>query len=171
MVVDKPLGLDGRAVLLGHVAEVHAQAMLRIVLEQRVVPRRAMTILVDRVRCDAAGVAPDRRAARRVRDEEAVADDLREQARVLRLGATGAGTGELEQRLLELACLDVGGTCQLWLLGDVGDAVVEDLLLGHLVLDGHHRERVTRTCLDAHAAAHAIERADGERVLETGLLG
>lgn len=130
-----------------------------------------MSIAVDRVWCDAARIAPDRGAAGCVRDIETIAEELGEQARVLRFCATSAGTGELEQRLLELAGFDVGRTGKLGLLGDVGDAVVEDLLLRKLVLDGHHRERITRAGGYADAAAHAIERTDGQRVLEAGFLG
>lgn len=73
--------------------------------------------------------------------------------------------------MLELAGFDVGRTGKLGLLGNVGNAVVEDLLLRKLVLDGHHRERITRTGGYADAAAHAIERTDSQRVLETSFLG
>lgn len=88
-----------------------------------------MSIAVDRVWRDATRITPDRGAAGCVRDIETIAEELGEQARVLRLCATSAGTGELEQRLLELAGFDVGRTGKLGLLGNVGNAVVEDLLL------------------------------------------
>ena len=71
----------------------------------------------------------------------AVAEELGDQTRVAGLGAAGAGAGELKQRLLELAALDRVGSDGLGLLGDLGDAVVEDVLLGQLALGRDHGER------------------------------
>ena len=50
--------------------------------------------------------AVDRRAAGRVRDEHAVAEELGQQLEVGRLAAARAGAGELEQRLEQLRALD-----------------------------------------------------------------
>ena len=143
----------------------HAQTVLGVILEQRVVPCRAVTVFVDGIGRCGCRVAPNRRAAGGVGDVHAVAEQLRNQTRIRRLGTAGARAGELEQRLVELAVLD-RRTCELGLGGNLLDAVVEDGLLVELTLGGNHRERALGALADAHAAAHAVERRDGHRVLE-----
>ena len=90
--------------LVDRQAEAHAE--LGTVLEQRVRPGRALAL--GRLRVGRAGqvAAVDRRAARGVADQHAIAEQLRDELDVGRLAATGAGPGELEQRQQELRALD-----------------------------------------------------------------
>ena len=85
-------------------AEAHAE--LGTVLEQRVRPRRALALGRLRVRRAGQVAAVDRRAARGVADQHAVAEQLRDELDVGRFAAAGAGPGELEQRQQELRALD-----------------------------------------------------------------
>ena len=68
-------GSGDQLVLDGLVTDGHAQTVLGIVLEQGVVPRRAVTVLVLAVRSSGSGVAPNGGAAGGVGDEHAVAGD------------------------------------------------------------------------------------------------
>ena len=86
--------------------EAQAEPELGVVLEQRVAPRRAATLVVDGPRRRRQVAAVDRRAAGGVGDHHAVAEQLGGQLDVRRLAAAGAGTGELEQRLQGLRALD-----------------------------------------------------------------
>ena len=158
-------GVGGEHAVDGLIAQLHAHAVLGVVLEQAVGPCGAVTLLVDRVRAGGSRTAPDRRAAGGVGDVHMVAIELGDQAGVSRLGAAGAGAGELEQGLLELAVAQ-RGALDLGLVGDLAHAILEHVLLSHLVLDADHGQRVGRAGLDAHAAAHAVQRADGQRVLQ-----
>ena len=65
-----------------------------------------MALCVAGVRRGHSGVTPDGGAAGGVGDVHAVAKELGHEARIARLGATGAGARELEQRLIELRALD-----------------------------------------------------------------
>ncbi len=78
------------------------QPELGVVLEQRVRPRRAVAVCVDRPRRRRLVSAVDRRAAGCVGDRQPVAEQLREELQVRRLAAPGAGARELEQRIEEL---------------------------------------------------------------------
>ena len=177
---DKILGLSRRLVVSCHgfqladqavthrlVTQQHAQTVLGIVLEQGVRPRRPATLCVHRIRRRSGRTAPDGRATRGVRDVHAIAEQLGDQLGVRRFGAAGAGAGELQQRLLELAALD-RGILERRLLGHVVNAVVEHVLLRQLAFRGHHRQRVGGAHVHAHAAAHAVERGHGQRVLQAG---
>jgi hypothetical protein len=121
-------------------------------------------------------VAPDGGAAGGVGDEHAVAEELGDEASIAGLGAAGAGAGELEQRLVELGCLDVVIAGELALLGDLVDGVIPDLCLIGLGLLGNHGEGAALLDValgaDVHAvvAAHAVERGDGHRELVAGAL-
>ena len=88
-------------------AEAHAEAEFRVVLEQRVRPRRPAPVAVRRERRGRQVAAVNRRAARGVRHEGAVAEELREQLDVRRFAAPGARPRVLEQRLEELRRLVV----------------------------------------------------------------
>ena len=57
------LGSGDQLVLNGLIANGHAQTVLGIVLEQGVVPRRAVTVLVLAVRSGGGGVTPNGGAA------------------------------------------------------------------------------------------------------------
>ena len=93
-----------RLVGLGVEREAHPEPELGVVLEQRVVPRRAAPGGVDRPRRRRQVGAVDRRAAGRVGDDHPVAEELADEPDVGRLAAAGAGARELEQRLEHLAC-------------------------------------------------------------------
>ena len=167
---DDVLGSGNQLALNGLIANGHAQTVLGIVLEQGVVPRRAVTVLVLAVRSGGSGVAPNGGAAGGVGNEHAVASDLGHQTCIGGLGAAGAGTRELQVGLLKLAALDVGRD-ELLLLGDVLDHVVPNGLLVHLLLGGNHLEGALGANLDAVGATHAVERRHGHGELHALGLG
>ena len=165
VTLEQGLGLSDELVLDGSVTHGEAEAVLSVVLEQGVVPGRTVALGVDRIGRGGSRVAPDGGAAGGVGDEHAVAADLGDQASVGRLGAAGAGAGELEQRLGELAALDVGSN-ELLLLGDLVDGVIPDGSLVELVLLRNHGEGVLRAGRHAVVAAHAVERGHGDGELQ-----
>ena len=85
--------------------EAHAKAELRVVLEERVGEGRPVSPAVGGVGDAGGGRAPGLSASRSVGQIHAVAEELRHQLHIGRLAASGAGAGELQQRLLELAPL------------------------------------------------------------------
>ncbi len=88
---------------------VHAQAVLSVVLEQGVAPCGAASSLLV-VYGLRGGTAPDGGAAGGVGDVHLLAEQLGDQAGVRSLGAACAGAGELKQRLVELRTLTEIGT-------------------------------------------------------------
>ena len=104
---DERLGLLNQAVTDGLLAEVHAEAVLRVVLEQGVctMPGRGLRRSCS-IRGGSARAAPDGRAAGGVGDIHLVAEELSDETCIAGLGAACAGAGELKQRLAELAALD-----------------------------------------------------------------
>ncbi|CAN3996972.1 cytidine deaminase, partial [Dysosmobacter welbionis] len=121
----------------GLLAQIHAQAVLSVILEQGVGPSGTMAFLVGAIGRGGSRTAPDGGAAGGVGDVHPVTEQLGNQAGIAGLGAAGAGAGELQHGLTELAALD-GVVLHVLLLGHLGDAVVEDLLLGGLLLLVHH---------------------------------
>ena len=140
----------------GLLADVQAQTMLCVILEQGVAPCRTMAaVLVDGVRRDGSGAAPDGGAAGSVGDVHLLAEQLSDQTSVRSLGTACAGAGELQQRLVELRT-DDGIVSKLGrLLGDVGNAVVEHCLLICLAVLRDHGDGLGGADGDALAAAHA----------------
>ena len=116
---------------------------------------------VDGVGRGGRGTAPDGGAAGGVGDEHMVAEELGDDAGVAGLGAAGAGAGELQVGLGELAELHVVALEELGLVGDLLHHVVEDFLLGELALHGNHLDGVHAAFADADAAAHAVQRRHG----------
>ena len=159
---DQSLGLLNQAVADGLLAEVHAEAMLRVVLEQGVAPCGTLAFCICAVRVGSARVAPDGGAAGGVGDIHLVAEQLCDQTRVACLGTACAGAGELKQRLAELAALDVS-SLEFLLLGNLVHAVIEDVLLIQLRLLRNHLDSLNLfgAGADTDAAAHAVERRDG----------
>jgi len=98
--------LKGELLVLVH-GEAHAQAELRVVLEEAVGPGGAAAILVGSVGRGGQVAAVDAGAARGIGDEGAVAEELGEQLDIGRLAAAGAGTAVFEQGLQELGALHV----------------------------------------------------------------
>ena len=162
----RPLHSDQLAGLVGQIlADLvltgeHTQAVLGVILEQGVAPGGTVAGLVGAVGRRSRGTAPDGGAAGGVGDIHMVAEQLGDETGVAGLGAAGAGAGELQHGLLELAALD-GVVLHILLLGHLGHAVVEHVLLGQLALLGDHGQGVHRAGADADAAAHAVQRADG----------
>ena len=166
------VGLVHQAVADGFLAQVHTEAMLGVVFKQGVGPGGAVAFLVGAVGRSSGGTAPDGGAAGGVGDIHPIAEELGHEAGIAGLGAAGAGAGELQQRGAELAALD-GVILQLGLLGNLGHAVVEDILLGELLLLADHGQSLDRADAHADAAAHAVQRRDGhgEGVLALALAG
>ena len=87
--------------------EAHAESELSVVFEQRIAPGRSASFAIDRVRRRRQIAAVDARTTGRVRDDRAIAKELRHQLDVRRLAAAGARAGEFKQRLEQLNVLDV----------------------------------------------------------------
>ena len=139
-----------------------AEAELGVVLEERVRPRRAAPVGVDRVGRRRQVAAVDRRAAGGIGDERAVAEELGEQLDVRRLAAAGAGPGVLEERLEELRALDVEldlGPVDLRQAEEEG--VVLALRVAQRALRLHVDRLVLRVRLVLGRADHDAQRAAG----------
>ncbi|MPM12584.1 hypothetical protein SDC9_58937 [bioreactor metagenome] len=162
------LGLFLQAVADGVLTQIHAKAKLRVVLEQGVCPRGAAALLVHAVRRGGGGTAPDGRAAGGVGNIHPVAVQLGDKTGIAGFGAAGAGAGEFQQRLAELAALD-GVVLHVLFNGHLGDAVIKDLLLRGLLLLRNHAQRTGGALLHANAAAHAVQRGDGNGKLVNAL--
>ena len=147
--------------------EVHAETELAEVLEQGVLPGRAVARGVGAVRAGREGSAVDGGATGGVRDHHVVAEQLGDGLDVRGLTAARASAGELEERLGELGVLHVGELVHILLVADLLVQVVEVGLLG-LVLDVRdHGEGLVLGEADVHAVAAtgAVVHGDGEGVL------
>ena len=155
-----------RSGLAGIDGQVHAVAELGAVLKEGVFPGGASALLVHRVGGGGSTAAPDGGAAGGVGDVHPVAEELGDQLDIGSLAAAGAGAGELEERLLELAALHGLLGEGEGLFGDVLQAVVKDLLLVQLALQGLHGESLGlgRAGLDAGAAAGAVQHGNGHGI-------
>ncbi len=104
----------------------------------------------------------DRGTARGVGNHHLVAEQLRDSLDIGGLAAAGAGARELEQRLCELEVLDRLGLVDDLLVADMLGDVVPVLLLGHLLLQRAHYQRLLlgRADVDAVRAARTVERRD-----------
>ena len=93
-----------------------------------------------------------------------VAEELGDETGIAGLGAAGAGTGELEVGLLELAALD--GVVLHVGLGSGLHQVIPNLGLLGFALLRHHLDGLIlgKAHLYADAAAHAVQGADADSV-------
>src|SRR5712691_11771590 len=87
--------------------EAHAEAEFRIVFEQRIGPRRPAALGVHGIGRGWQITAVDRRTARGVGDQQAIAEELRKELDVWSLTATSARSGELHEWLKQLHVLDL----------------------------------------------------------------
>ena len=99
--------LAGELLLLVN-GDAEAEAEFGVVLEERVVPGRAASVLVLGVGRGGQVAAVDGGAAGGVAGDDAVAEELGEQLEVGRLAAAGAGAAELEERLHDLLLAELG---------------------------------------------------------------
>ena len=141
---------------------MHTQAEFGVVLEERVRPCRALALVVGAVRGRRCRTRIDRGAARGVGNHHLVAEQLRDSLDIGSLAAAGAGTRELEQGLCELEVLHRLGLVDDLLVADVPGDVLPILLLGHLLLQRAHHQRLLLGRADVHAvrAARTVERRD-----------
>ena len=142
-------GLGGQPVADGVLAQIHAQAVLGVVLKQGVGPGGTLALGGGGVGGGGSRAAPDGGTAGGVGDIHPVAEQLGDETGVSGLGTAGAGAGELQQRLLELAALH-GHVGHVGLGGDIGHHVVEHVLLGGLLLLGHHGQGALAGQILAH---------------------
>ena len=80
----------------GLLAQIHAQAVLSVILEQGVGPSGTVAVLIGAVGRGCGRTAPDGGAAGGVGDVHPVTEQLGNQAGIAGLGAAGAGAGELQ---------------------------------------------------------------------------
>ena len=160
-----------RVVLVG--GEAQAEAELGVVLEQRVRPGGAAPFGVLGPRRGREVAAVDRGAAGRVGDDQAVAEQLRDQLDVGRLAAAGAGARELEQGLQELGAAHGREVDPRPVVDGQGleeaDGGALRLEVGRLVakvdrLDAGLLLALRRADLDAEPAAGAVLDVDLQRV-------
>ena len=90
----------------GVVAGEHAETEFRVVLKERVRPRRTVAVLVRRVRHRRRAGAVNAGTAGGVRDQHAIPEELRDEFNVRCFAATRAGTGKFKIRRLELTAFD-----------------------------------------------------------------
>ena len=83
-------------------AHVHTQTEFGIVLEERVGPRRALSLRIGAVGSRRRRTRVDRRTARSIGHHHPFSEQLRNQFDIRSFTTTGTSTGELEQRLSEL---------------------------------------------------------------------
>ena len=157
---------------LGVERQAHPEPELRVVLEQRVAPRRSAAGRVDRPWRRRQVGAVDRRATRRVGHDHPIAEELADQPDVWRLAAAAARSRELEERLEDLAALDRIDRDQAAVEGrDRLEEVPADSLDVAMVRDRRHVDRLVarvglalgRADVDADAAAGAVVRGDLDR--------
>ncbi len=155
----------------------HAHAELGVVFEQRVRPGRTASFGIHAVRRGRQVAAVDGRAAGRVGDQRAVAEQPGHQRDVRSFAATGAGAGELEQRLQQLLVLHLAVRELLAReLGNLQEVVpVLVVLLAQRRLRLHVDGAVLGLALalgradrDAQPATGAIFRRHLQRVLQLG---
>ena len=103
--VRQPLDQRARRRLMRVHAQPQPEAEFRVVFEQRIRPCRPAAVAIGRVRRGRQIAAVNRRAAGGVGDQQAIAEQLREQLDVRRFAAARAGARVLEQRLEELRAL------------------------------------------------------------------
>ena len=84
----------------------HPEPELGVIFKKRIAPCGATPFAVDGVRRGRQIAAVDARTARRVGDDRAVAEELRDQLDVRRFAAARARARKLEQRLEQLHVLD-----------------------------------------------------------------
>ena len=115
----------------------HTETELSVVLKERVGPSRTeAAAVVLAIRCGRSRAAIDGGAARGVGHHHLLTEELGDALEVRGLAAAGAGTAELEQRLCELAVLDVGFLVDEVVL--VGDLLLGILPVGGLMASHHH---------------------------------
>ena len=144
---------------------LHTETVLAEVLEEGVRPCRTVSLVVGGIRSGRHGAGVDRRTSGSVCHDFAVAEELADEFQIRSLTATGASAGELKERRSELRVLDVVEFNEVLLGSDVLYAVVPVGSLSELSLERYHLERlaclrVTRTYIDAVAAAEAVHNAD-----------
>ena len=150
-------------------ADVHTQTELGVVLEERVGPCGTLAGGVGAVGRRGSRTRVDRGAARGVGNHHLVAEQLRNGLDIGGLAAACASARELEQRLCELKVLDRLGLVDDLLVTDIFGDVIPILLLGHLLLQRAHHERLILggADVDAVRATRTVHRRnlDAELVL------
>ena len=144
------------------VCKVHTEAEFRIVFKQGVCPCRTATFVVLGVGASRCAAAVNGGATGCVCDEHSVAEQLRHEFDVRSLAAACACAGELEERLLELAVLDVDGFELCSGLFELCSVIPVCFVGCDSVVERNHGERFFFGRADSHAvgATRAVERAD-----------
>mmetsp|Transcript_91488 Transcript_91488/g.267684 ORF Transcript_91488/g.267684 Transcript_91488/m.267684 type:complete len:654 (-) Transcript_91488:2723-4684(-) len=136
----------------------HAEAKLRVILKQRVLPRRPLPVRVpDSVWRAAVWIAPDGGTPCSIGDHHSVPEHLSHQLHIRSLSTARARSRELEQRLLHLRALHRVNLHEVFPHRQRAEEVPVLLVLQiHRLRLGHHSEGIVRTGLHAHLAASAI---------------
>ena len=135
-------------------AQVHAQAVFGVVFKEGVSPGRALSQFVFAVGHGGCAGAPDGGAAGGVGNHHAITEELGDEFGVGGFTAAGAGAGEFEEGLFELAAFDGFFVHGVGFFGD-GEADVPEFDLAFLGFDGFHDEGFFFGGADVSAVAAA----------------
>mmetsp|Transcript_49344 Transcript_49344/g.88748 ORF Transcript_49344/g.88748 Transcript_49344/m.88748 type:complete len:285 (-) Transcript_49344:2159-3013(-) len=165
LVVQGLLNLHGQIVPALLEGLAHAETELRVVLEKRIRPRRALALRVDCVGEGRIRTSPNGGATRGIGNDEPFTEELRHQLDMGGLSTTLTGTAELEVRLLELRALH-GGLVNLVTTVRQSHRKVP---IGLLLLDDFgcrlQSQSIGWANADAKLTAGAIPRRDLDAVL------
>ncbi len=155
------------------VGDKHAEAKLCEVLEERVAPRRTVTLLVDSIRSRRHRARVDRRATGSVGHHLVIAVELGDKLHVRSFAAARACARELEVRHSELRVLHIGlHIHQILLRAYLVHAVIPLLLHVHLGFQRLHHESLltllARTYVGTVAATQTVEHIDSLNEAHTG---
>ena len=142
----------------------HTKTELSVVLEEGVSPSGTeAAAVVAAVRSSGSGTTIDGGATGSVSNHHLLTEELGDSLEVRSLTATCASAGEFEERLCELAVLNVGLLIdEVVLIGNFLLAVFPVLSLIHLAFERHHNESLllSGTYVGAVAATGAVHSAN-----------
>ena len=176
-IADEGFGFPYQALAHGILRQVHAVAVFGVILEEGIGPGRTLALLILGIG-DAGGRAtPDGGAAGGIGDIHARTKQLGEELGIGGFAAAGAGAGEFQKRLPELAALN-GIGAELLHHGGLGGqlaAVIEVDLTGLFALQPGHGQRLLALFAgadaDAQSAAGAVHHAGGDGKAVIGKTG
>ena len=154
----------------GFDTEIHTQTIFSIVFEQGVSPGRTMTLMVLGVRHGRSGSTPNGGAARSVSNHHAVTIELGYQFSIRSFAAACAGTGELKQRLFELAALNGVFIHRVGLCRDLLDAIFPSIFQMFLGSKRHHDKGFFLSRASVYTVAAALAVHGGNHHAEVQVL-
>ncbi len=161
----------------GILRQIHAVAILGVILKEGISPRGPLTLFILGIGDPGCGAAPNGGAAGGIGDIHTGSEQLGEELGVGRFAAAGAGAGEFQKRLAELAALDGIGAefTQNSRLGTQLPTVIKVDLTGLFALQTRHGKCLLALFAganaDAQVTAGAVHHADGDGKAMIGKTG